>query len=133
MLTKAPHLFDDAIRVTAGDSRWQGRTSDDYWAFVGPFGGATAATVLRALIDHPQRAGDLLALTVNFCAPIAPGAFDLDVRLVTANRAPTHWCGELTQGAAEVAPPATAVFAERRPTWSHQPAEFPKSPPPEQI
>jgi hypothetical protein len=58
MLTKAPHLFDEATRVTAGDSRWQGRTSEDYWAFVGPFGGATAATILRALIDHPQRSGD---------------------------------------------------------------------------
>src|SRR5205807_7427410 len=34
MLTKAPHLFDDATRVTAGDSRWQGATSNDYWAFV---------------------------------------------------------------------------------------------------
>jgi len=92
MLTKAPHLFDDATQVTAGDSRWQGRTSDDYWAFVGPFGGATAATILRALIDHPQRAGDPLALTVNFCAPIAQGAFDLDVRLVKANRSTQHWC-----------------------------------------
>ena len=133
MLTKAPHLFDDATRVTAGDSRWQGRTSDDYWAFVGPFGGATAATILRALIDHPQRAGDPLALTVNFCTPIAQGAFDLDVRLVKANRSTQHWCVELTQGGAEVATLATAVLAERRPSWSHQPAEFPKSPPPEQI
>jgi hypothetical protein len=35
MLTKTPHLFDDATRVTAGDSCWQGRTSEDYWAFVG--------------------------------------------------------------------------------------------------
>src|SRR5258708_1692187 len=58
MLAKTQHLFDDATRVTAGDSRWRGQTSDDYWAFVGPFGGATAATILRALIDHPQRAGD---------------------------------------------------------------------------
>ena len=66
MLTKTPHLFDDATRVTAGDSRWQGRTSPDYWAFVGPFGGATAATILRALIEHPQRAGDPLALDRQF-------------------------------------------------------------------
>src|SRR5450432_1927700 len=79
------HLFDEATRVTAGDSRWQGRTSEDYWGFVGPFGGATAATMLRALIDHPQRSGDPLALTVNYCAPIAQGEFDLDVRLVKAN------------------------------------------------
>ena len=34
--TKTPHLFDDATQVTAGDSRWQGKTSEDYWAFVGP-------------------------------------------------------------------------------------------------
>ena len=78
MLTKTPHLFDDATKVTAGDSCWQGKTSPDYWAFVGPFGGCTAATILRALIDHPQRAGDPLSLTVNFCAPVAEGAFDLD-------------------------------------------------------
>ena len=133
MLTKAQHLFDDATKVTAGDSRWQGRTSDDYWAFVGPFGGATAATILRALIDHPERAGTPLALTVNYCAPIAQGAFDLDVRLVKANRSSQHWCVELTQNGGEVATLATAVFAERRPSWSHQPAPFPQSKPFEQI
>ena len=84
MHAKTPHLFDDATRITAGDSRWQGRTSPDYWAFVGPFGGFTAATILRALMEHPQIAGDPLAVTVNYCAPIAEGAFDLDLRLVKA-------------------------------------------------
>jgi acyl-CoA thioesterase len=133
MLTTAPHLFDDATRVAAGDSRWQGRTSEDYWAFVGPFGGATAATILRALVDHPQRSGDPLSLTVNFCAPIAQGDFDLDVRLVKANRSSQHWCVELTQGGADVATLATAVFAERRPSWSHQQAQFPQAPPFEQV
>jgi acyl-CoA thioesterase len=133
MLTKAPHLFDEATRVTAGDSHWQGHTSNDYWAFVGPFGGATAATILRALIDHPRRSGDPLALTVNFCAPIAEGAFDLDIRLVKANRSSQHWCVELTQDGGEVATLATAVFAERRPSWSHQQAQFPQNQPFEQI
>jgi acyl-CoA thioesterase len=133
MLTKSPHLFDEATRVSAGDSRWVGRTSPDYWAFVGPFGGATAATILRALIDHPQRLGDPLALTVNFCAPIAEGAFDLDVRLVKANRSTQHWCVEMTQNGADVLTLATAVFAERRPSWSHQQAGFPQAAPFEQI
>jgi hypothetical protein len=86
------HLFDDATHVSAGDSRWRGKTSDDYWAFIGPFGGVTAATMLRALVDHPERSGDPLSMTVNFCAPIAQGAFDLDVRLVKANRSTQHWC-----------------------------------------
>jgi acyl-CoA thioesterase len=133
MLAKTQHLFDDATRVTAGDSRWRGQTTDDYWAFIGPFGGATAASILRALIDHPQRAGDPLALTVNFCAPIAQGAFDLDLRLVKANRSTQHWSVELSQDGAEVATLATAVFAERRPSWSHQQAQFPKAKPFEQI
>src|SRR5216684_3961882 len=113
MLAKTQHLFDDATRVTAGDSRWQGQTSADYWAFVGPFGGATAATILRALIDHPLRSGDPLSLTVNFCAPIAQGEFDLDVRLIKANRSTQHWSVELTQGSGEVATFATAVRSRR--------------------
>jgi acyl-CoA thioesterase len=125
MLARTQHLFDDATRVTAGDSCWQGRTSEDYWAFVGPFGGVTAATMLRALLDHPQRAGDPLSLTVNFCAPIERGPFDLDVRLIKANRSTQHWSVEMTQDGGEVATFATAVFAARRPSWSHQRAEFP--------
>jgi acyl-CoA thioesterase len=132
MLTEPQHLFDDATRVTAGDSRWQGRTSPDYWAFVGPFGGTTAATILRALIEHPQRSGDPLALTVNYCAPITEGPFDLDVRLVKANRSSQHWSVELTQGS-DVATLATAVFAMRRPSWTHQPASYPEAKPFEQI
>ncbi len=128
MLAVTDHVFDSATRVTAGDSCWQGRTSDDYWAFVGPFGGATAATILRALIEHPQRAGDPLSLTVNFCAPIAQGAFDLDIRLVKANRSTQHWSVDMTQGDSGVTTLATAVFAVRRPSWSHQQAEFPKAP-----
>jgi len=114
MLTRTQHVFDDATRVVAGESRWQGRTSPDYWAFVGPFGGFTAATILRALIEHPERAGDPLALTVNYCAPIAEGAFDLEVRLLRANRSSQHWCVELSQSGGNVAALATAVFAERR-------------------
>jgi acyl-CoA thioesterase len=93
----------------------------------------TAATILRALMDHPERAGDPLSLTVNFCAPIAQGAFDLDVRLIKANRSTQHWSVEMTQDGAGVATFATAVFAERRPSWSHQQAEFPPATPFEQT
>jgi acyl-CoA thioesterase len=133
MPTRSPHLFDDVTRVSAGDSRWQGRTSPDYWGFIAPFGGATAATILRALIEHPQASGDPLSLTVNYCAPITEGSFDIDVRLVKANRSSQHWCVELSQGGADVATLATAVFAERRPSWSHQPAQIPATKPFEAI
>src|SRR4051794_33223805 len=129
MLTTTPHLFDDATRVAAGDSRWSGHTSEDYWAFVGPFGGVTAVNMLRAIVEHPERGVDPLAVTINFCAPIAQGPFDLDVRLIKANRSTQHWSVELTQNGGDVATFATAVFALRRPSWSHQPAATPDAPP----
>ena len=56
MLEKTPdtslrdtvHPFDRATQVIAADGGWRGEASADYFAFVGPFGGATAATMLRA-------------------------------------------------------------------------------------
>lgn len=121
------HPFDAATSVAFADGRWTGHTSEDYRAFVGPFGGATAATLLRALIAQPERRGDPVAFTVNFCAPIASGAFDLVPCLIKPNRSSQHWSIELTQDAG-VAAFATAVFAERRPTWSHQTAQPPVTP-----
>lgn len=121
------HPFDAATRVELRDSRWQGATSDDYHAFVGQFGGATAATLLRALMAQPERAGDPLAFTVNFCAPIAAGRFDLTPRLIKATRSTQHWGIELTQGGDDVEAFATAVFAQRRETWTHRPSEMPRT------
>jgi acyl-CoA thioesterase len=127
------HPFDRATRVTAAGDRWRGETSDDYFAFVGPFGGATAATLLRAIMVRPDRIGDPLSVTVNLCAPVASGAFDLDVRLMRATRSTQHWLVELSQGGGEVAAFATAVFAARRPSWSHQATAFPGAPPFETV
>lgn len=127
------HPFDRATQVTAHGEHWRGTTSDDYFAFVGPFGGVTAATLLRAIMVQPGRIGDPLSVTVNLCAPLASGAFDLDVRLIRATRSTQHWLVELTQDGGEPAAFATAVFAARRPSWSHQPAAFPGAPPFEEV
>ena len=76
------HPLDEATALSGapGDPVRQGRTSDAYWTFIGPFGGASAATALRAVLEHPQREGDPLAVTVNFCAPIERGEFAVHVR-----------------------------------------------------
>jgi acyl-CoA thioesterase len=140
MLEKTPktvmndtaHPFDRATQVTAVDGRWRGMASEDYFAFVGPFGGATAATMLRAIMAQPECAGDPLSVTVNFCAPVASGSFDLGVRLMKATRSTQHWMVELHQNN-EIAAFMTAVFATRRPSWSHQPAIMPDAPPFDQV
>ena len=84
------HPFDRATAVRAlGEGKFAGRTSDDYWNFTGPFGGATAATLLRAVMEHPRCAGTPLSFTVNFCAPVAKGDFKISVREVRSTGRPS--------------------------------------------
>jgi acyl-CoA thioesterase len=130
--TAALHPFDRATQVMTVDGKLRGTASEDYFAFVGPFGGATAATLLRSIMEQPDRIGDPLSITVNLCAPVAKGSFALDVRLIKATRSTQHWMVELSQNK-EVAAFAAAVFAVRRPSWSHQPATMPSAPPFDQV
>lgn len=110
----------------------RGHTDDRYKAFVGPFGGATAATMLRAVLEHPERLGDPVAITVNYCAPIADGPFDLQVGPVRTNRSSQHWIVQLQQPDG-VAATATVMTGVRRDAWTHQPATAPEMPPPERL
>src|SRR5688572_14395052 len=120
------HPFDTATALqVVGDDTFVGRTSDDYWNFTGPFGGVTAATLLRAATKHPKCLGAPLAFTCNFCAPVAKGEFTVDVREVRTNRSTQHWYMELRQAETGVTANATAVFAQRRASWSHQTAAMP--------
>jgi acyl-CoA thioesterase len=121
----APHPFDAATRVERIGNVCRGATSDAYWAFVGPFGGVTSATLLRAVLEDEARAGDPLALTVNFCAAISRGGFDLELMRSRANRSTQHWSIVLNQAEGGVGATATAVFAVRREGFSHQPARRP--------
>lgn len=123
----ALHPFDAATALDwAGPGHAVGRTSPDYWAFVGPFGGFTAAVLLRAVLEHPDAAGDALAITVNYCAPLEAGPFDLAVACQRANRSTQHWSVTLTQGGGAAVASASVVLAARRDSWSHQPAAAPK-------
>lgn len=122
--------FDKAVQVTpAGDHRYAGATEPSYTNMVGPFGGTTAATLLNALLQHPQRQGDPISLTVNFAGPIADGAFEIEARPVRTNRSTQHWSLQLVQQGA-VAVTATAVLAQRRQTWSAGEASMPPDMPP---
>ena len=124
MTADITHPFDAATHVERISGRLRGYTSDRYWAFVGPFGGVTAATLLRTVLDNEACTGDPLALTVNFCAAISRGSFDIELMQSRTNRSTQHWSMVLNQ-AEGVAATATAVFAVRRPGFSHQTARRP--------
>lgn len=123
----ALHPFDQATRLTEEGGRLAGQTSPAYANMVGPFGGVIAATLLRAVVQHPDRLGEPVALTANFAAPIADGGFEVLARAARTSRTTQHWTVELTQGG-QVAATATAITAVRRETWEATDRAFPQAP-----
>ena len=97
---------------------------------VGPFGGITAATMLRAIELQNDVHGLPVALTVNYLAPIVDGDFDVHARAVRTNRSNQHWLAELSQDG-EPRATATAVFAVRRETWTDTELKAPEVPGPD--
>lgn len=127
------HPFDTAIALAPqGDNAWQGRTSPAYANMIGPFGGVTAAQALNAVLKHPDRLGDPVAYTVNFCAPVADGEFTVLARPARTNRSTQHWIVEMRQGEHAVLT-ATAVTAVRRETWGATEVPMPSVPRPAEV
>lgn len=123
------HPLDAAIALTpTADGGFLAHTSQDYANMIGPFGGATCAVMLQAAMQHPDSIGVPVAFTLNFTAPVADGPFSISARAARTNRSTQHWVIEATQDSGVVAL-ATAVFAERRPTWSNTEARAPQDMP----
>jgi acyl-CoA thioesterase len=133
-MTASTHPFDQAIALTQEDDVFRGKTSEHYWNAISPFGGTTVATVLNAILNHPLRLGDPLAMTINFAGPIKQGDFMIRVHPARTGRSTQHWQMELRQtGDAEPLITGTAVFAVRRNTWSDTESTLPNVAPPEGI
>ena len=142
------HVFDQALALAPipataqthgreSPRQWQGHTSAAYANMVGPFGGVTAAQALQSVLLHPERLGDPVALTVNFAAALADGAFRVESRPVRTNRSTQHWQVQVSQtdaqGVDSVVLTATAVTAVRRETWSAVDAVMPAVPAPHEV
>ena len=122
----AAHPLDTAVSLEPiGEGLFRGATSAAYWNMAGPFGGTTAAIMLKAVLEHPQRRGRPIAQTVNFCAAIAEGGFEVAVRLVRDGRSTQHWQVEMLQGGVVVTT-SSAVTGAERDTWAHQTSAPPK-------
>ncbi|MCX2930925.1 thioesterase family protein [Mycobacterium sp. CVI_P3] len=129
----ATHAFDTAIRLAHnGIGSYRGQTTPEYANMVGPFGGVTAAAIVRAIEDHPDRIGQPVALTVNYLVPVGDGSFDIALRAVRTNRTNQHWTVEVAQEHG-VTTTATAVFGIRRDAWSDTEATMPAAPDPEGL
>lgn len=130
------HVFDEAIASTpvgpAADGVRTAQTHPAYNNMVGPFGGITAAAVVRGIAEHPDVLGDPLALTVNYTAPIAEGSWRLESSPVRTNRTNQHWTFTIVQDEQIVAT-GTAVFGIVRDTWADTESAPPAAPAPEEV
>lgn len=113
------HPFDELIGlVPTQQGEFAAATSPAYSNMVGPFGGATAAQMLAAVLATEDCVGTPVAITVNFMAPVLEGPFRLRVRKTRQNRSSQHWYVEMVQGEGdEVRTNATVMTAARRDTW----------------
>ena len=124
------HPFDQAVALAPqADGSFAGHSHPAYANMVGPFGGITAAQMMQAVLLHPARLGEPVALTVNFAAGLLDAPFIIQARPARTNRSTQHWTLALTQrdasGAEVVMITATAVTAARRSTWSATDAPMP--------
>ena len=134
------HPFDEAVALDAlvasvdehgraSARQFEGRPHPAYANMVGPFGGVTAAQALAAVLAHPERLGEPVALTVNFAAALADAPFRVEARPARTNRSTQHWTVTMTQTGADgvdaVMLTASAVTALRRDTWNAVDAPMP--------
>lgn len=132
------HRVDQAVHLTpTGPGEYSGATSEHYWNMIGPYGGTTAAAMLQAVLLHPERLGDPVALTVNFAGPVARGAFTVRARPARTNRSTQHWIVEQLQADAEgqlmTVTTATVVTGLRRGAFDLVENTLPEAPAPESI
>lgn len=134
------HPLDKAIALAHSDLQagcFKGATSPDYWNMVGPFGGATVAQMLQAVLKHPELLGEPVALTVNFAAAVLEGEFELLAVPVRTNRSTQHWTVQMSQQGADGKPhvttTATVFTALRRETWGSNDLPMPEVPPPSAV
>lgn len=132
------HPIDEAVALTAlAEGQYAGKSSQAYWNMVGPFGGTTAATAMNAVMLHPERLGEPIALTVNYAGAMASGPFTVSAVPARTNRSTQHWVIELSQtdpdGAHQVVLTSSAVTAARRETWGVNDTPMPQVPPPKEF
>ena len=127
MSENSSHPLDLALKFTSKNRQLIGHTTPAYKNTIGPFGGITAAAMLKAIIVNPQVLGEPISLTVNFASAVQDGPYVLDARAVRTGRSTQHWFVSMLQND-EVVTTATAVFATRRETWGTTDLPFPKMP-----
>lgn len=138
MTSSDRHPLDAALALQpSAPNRYRTHASKDYWNMVGPYGGITAAQMAQAVLQHPQRVGELVSITVNYAGPVGEGEYTIEALPVRTNRSTQHWIITMREQDADgneaISTTATAMTALVRSTWSDDECAMPPAPPAAQI
>lgn len=98
------------------------------------FGGLVGGLLVSALLPQVPESASLRSLTVNFVAPVAPGAAQADVEVLRSGKSATQVLGTLRQEGAPVAVALGAFGSPRESAANVAPtAQMPQLPAPESI
>lgn len=132
MKTKTMHPFDIATNLTEVQGKFLGQTTTHYANMIGPFGGILAANLLKAILNHPERIGEPVSLTVNYVSAVADGSFEIRPSIARTNRSTQHWKVDMLQDN-KVVMTGTALCAKRKTTWSNTELAMPEVVQPEAV
>ncbi len=132
-LAAAAYDFDDALSLTAdGPRQWASKIDKRYWNAIGPWGGWTAALLLKAVLAEADHAGTPVAMTVNLMGGLSEEPLSLTTRPARQGRSMEFWSSELMQGEGSAAM-AMVTLGQRRDTLSAHEADVPLAPAPETL
>jgi acyl-coenzyme A thioesterase PaaI-like protein len=132
------HPFDLSLELEptgegpAAATIYRARTDARYRNAIGPFGGWTAALLLKAALAMPQARGAPLSLDAVFMGPIDDGEVEVRVALLRQNRSVGFWRSELWQYQRLCAHAQIALTAPRS-GGVMQDAKMPDVPPAHEI
>ena len=129
------HPFDASLEIEpAGPETgvFRARTSEGYRNAIGPFGGWSAALLLKSVLAMPQARGAPLALDAVFMGPIDGGALETRVFALRQNRSVGFWRAELWQHDRMCAH-AQVTLSSPRTGATLQDVRFPQVPSPDTV
>jgi acyl-CoA thioesterase len=130
--TMSLHLFDQAITLSGEPNHRKNTISPAYQNMVGPFGGVTAATLLNAVLTHPDVVGSPVSMTVNYLGPIQSDTISIKPKIVKTNRSNQHWLVEVYADD-EMVLTSLMIFGIRVESWSDTDLNFPDAPPVDEL
>lgn len=108
-----------------------------YWNWIGPFGGWSAAVLMKAMLEDAQAADPGLqpvSQTVDYMTGLQDDPLTIVTACDRAGRTTQFWRASLSaEGAPTAAIRSTAVFGHRRPTRGFQEQRMPDVPSPQAV